>query len=389
MPSSNLRHYIEHYLAPHPSHEVRELFLSSAILDFAVASMFIFEPIYLWQLGYTIPQILWYWVAVYVLYFVLLPLGGRLSLRHGASHTILFSSPFLIAYYLALFAVQYHVAFMAVSALALVICKILYWPGYHANFAAWGDGSEQGREVSNRQVIAGVATMFAPAFGGYVIMTYGFGMLFAIASLLILASNIPLLRMPKLYAPRPFSYRDALRRLFATKDLRRNLSSFAYGEELIALVLWPLFIALAIPNLITLGAVVSLSLFLNAAVALYVGRLTDEESRLSVLRSGIVFTAFSWLLRPFATGALGVFLMDAYYRVTKNAVSVPMAAMLYDRARKNDIMGEIVVFEQALSVGKILAALACILALTFLPGSWWPIFIIAAMFTGFFMLVRE
>lgn len=389
MATGHLRSYVEHYFAPHPSRQLKELLASRAILDFATGAVMIFEPIYLFSNGFTVPQILLFYAALYAVYFVLLPLGGKICRRHGYEHTILFSSPFLIVWFIALFLIPRHPAFIPVAILALAIQKILYWPGYHANFATWSDEKAEGREISTMSAIGGLAAIAAPAVGGLVVATLGYKALFAGVAVLILLSNIPLLRTPELYMPQPFPYAPAMRRLFAKANRRPLLAFIGFGEELIALTLWPIYLALMVPGAAAVGAVTSFAMLANVLATLYVGRVSDDGDRVAVLRSGSLYTAASWLVRIFAVGGFGAFLVDAFYRVSKNMVNVPLLATLYGDAKNGQVMDAIVFFEMALSLGKIAAALLGAAAFTLIPGTWAPIFVIAAVFTLFFAAVRR
>ena len=391
MPTGHLRHYLEHYFAPHPSKEVREMFASTAILDFAVSSVMVFEPIYLFKIGFTVPQILLFFAALYVLYFFALPIGGRICRRHGYEHSILYSSPFLILYYISLYALQWDRRLLVVALFALVVQKILYWPGYHANLALHGDGQEGGREVSNMYAVAGIASALGPLFGGAIIAWGGFQTLFLVVAGLIIVSNLPLWSSPELFEPHPFPYGAALARVFKPETRRQAVGFAGYGEELFALTIWPLFIALTVQGYVAAGVVLSLSMLLTVLVTLYIGRMADEDGRERVMRSGVVYVVASWLIRPLVSGGLGAFLADAFYRVSKNTAAVPMTAMIYDGARRNHVMASVIFFEMSLSAGKALAALLGALIFWKLPSAaaWPAAFILAAVFASLFMLIRE
>lgn len=389
MPTSNLRHYLEHYFAPHPSHQVRELFVSTALIDFASASVGLFEPIYLLSLGYGIHKILLYYFFLYLLFFILLPIGGRIGSRYGYEHAILFSSPFLILYYLALFGAQWIPGLLVAAPVLYATQKVLYWPAYHANFAVWSKKEEQGREVSNSRAITALASAFAPIFGGIVATFAGFGWLFVISAILILLSNFALMKTPELAPKKPFPYMRSMRMLVDRRHRRDLLSFIGFGEELIALVLWPIFIVLILQSPMAVGIVVSLAMSINVLITLYVGRLADEDSKTSVLRTGVVYAAASWLVRPLVIGGLGIFLIDSFYRVTKNTMTVPLLALLYDKAHRHSAMEHIVFMEMALAVGKMTAIGLCALSFWIFPTSWIPIFLIAAAFTVLFGLIRE
>ena len=389
MPTGHLRHFIEHYFAPHPSTELREMFFATAILDFATASVMVFEPIYLYSVGFSITQILYFFIALYVLYFFLLPLGGRICRGHGYEHSILYSSPFLIIYYLSLFATRFDRRFILAALFALAIQKILYWPGYHSNFATYGDGKEVGREVSNRYTMASLASALAPLVGSLIIARSGFASLFIFVSILILLSNLPMMKTPELFVPKDFPYVDAVKRVFERGNARKFFAFFGYGEELVALVLWPIFISLMVKDFVYVGTIVSLSMFVTILVTLYVGRLSDEGNRTAVLRTGTIYTAASWFVRPIVTGGFGAFLTDLFYRVAKNTMSVPQVAMIYDDARKNHVMRTVIFFEMSLALGKVAAALLAVAACWYLKNPWIAIFIIAGVFSSLFSLLKD
>ncbi|MFC1702874.1 MFS transporter [Patescibacteria group bacterium] len=383
MPASNTRHYLEHYLAPHPSQQVRELFLSTMLLDFASGSITLFEPIYLYTMGFSITTILLYNVGLYVTFLILLPLGAKIGQRYGYEHTILYSSPFLVLYIGALYAVKFDIGFLALALVLFAVQKVLYWPAYHSNFATFSKENEAGREVSNSYALRSFAAVLAPLFGGVVIAFLGFTWLFVISSVLILLSNIPMIRTPDLAEPREFPYFKAFARLRRRKNRRKLFTYFGWGHEFIAMVLWPLFIIKLLGSTVSLGAVVSLAMLVNVFVTLYVGRLTDEEEPSRVLRVGVVYSTASWLVRPLITGGLGIFLIDAFYRVSTNTLSVPMMTMLYeDGHKKNDAMEEVVFMEMSLALGKLVVIGLCVLSFALFPDNWLPIFGIAAVFTA-------
>ena len=383
----HIRHYIEHYFAPHPSQEVKELFVASGMLSFATGSVSLFEPIYLHSIGFSVPQILLFNAALYVLYFFLLPLGGRICRRHGYEHTMLFSSPFLVLWYISLYAIPWNNAFIGIALLSLVMQKILYWPGYHANFATWSSKQERGREVSNMAAVVGLASILAPTFGGFIVVFFGFKVLLLIVAALILLSNVPLLRTPELYVPQEFKYFSALIRPFKKSARRRTLAFLGFGEELITLVVWPIFMITIIANFASLGMIVSLAMFINVLVILYVGRMSDEGERSGVLRSGVLYSVASWVLRPIVSGAPGVFLMDTFYRISKNMLNVPLLSTIYDDAREGVVMETVIHFEMALALGKIIAATSAAMILWKFPNAWPTVFVLAGAFTALYALM--
>ncbi len=251
------------------SRTVRELFLASSIVNFGVAMVAIFEPIYLYTVGFSIVQILYFYLAVYGLYLVAVPLGAKFARRFGYEKSILLGTPFLALYYLSLYFISQDELFVPVAVAMFVIHKMFYWPGYHADFARFGKDVERGREVSNLLVLTSFVYVLGPLAGGFIISTWGFHALFGAATVLFIASNIPLLATPERFKPVPFSYRDSFKRLL-WKENRRNFFGFlGFGEELLVMVIWPVFNFTVIKNFSEIGSLVAAATLFSTADILF------------------------------------------------------------------------------------------------------------------------
>ncbi|MBI5530476.1 MAG: hypothetical protein HY918_03170 [Candidatus Doudnabacteria bacterium] len=344
----------------HLKGEIKELYWSTAIRDFAVAAVAIFEPLYLYSLGWTIKSILWFFLGIYVFYFFIMPVGGKIAKKHGFEHGISYSTPFLVLYYLSLLAVPYHPLFIFTAIFALAWQKTFFWPGYHSDFAHYGQEEERGREVVNIQALDSAVLAIGPFFGGMVLWFFDFNTLFILVSLLILGSNIPLMRTREKFppSPYPFAYFSVYKRLLSKEHRRKFFSYLGYGEEIVLMVIWPLFIFTALKGYFSVGAIITASSLITLFIILFIGRFADVADKHSVLRAGSVISSFAWLFRLLISGVWGIFLVDAFSRVSKQLVCVPLLSITYDHAaRKGDIVKRMVFLEMSIVIGKILAIL--------------------------------
>lgn len=372
------RDVFERFLAAHASGQMKKLMSATALLNFALSAISLFEPIYLYTLHWSLAAICAFYLGVYVLAFLLLPLGARYAGRIGFQHSILFSSPFLITYYLALYAIPKHPIFIAVAIAAYAMQKILYWPGFDAEMARFGHDGERSREVSNLASLTSFATILGPTFGGVLLGALGFSFGFAITGLLMLLSNLPLLSMPAERARDGLPYWPAIRRVFSREHRGFIGSLLGFGEEFVALVIWPIFIFATLKGFAATGVLVSISILLSTLVLLFIGRLSDLQSRHAVLRSGAVFTAFSWIVRPFLLGASGVLAGDFFYRVSRALLGVPLASVVYERAGKGPLLERVALYEMGVFFGKALMMVVGIALSLLLPGNFMIFFILAA-----------
>lgn len=373
------RDVTERLLATHASKQMKSLMSATALLDFALSAISLFEPIYLYSLGWSLSAICLFYFGVYAAAFILLPIGARYAGRIGFQHAIFFSSPFLIAYYLALYAIPKSPVFIALAILAYALQKSLYWPGFDAEMAAVGTDGERGREVSNLTSLTTFAAILGPTFGGVLLGALGFSWTFAVIGLLMLLSNIPLFSMPQERAHDGLPYWAAIKRVFSKEHRRFLLAMSGFGEEFIALVIWPIFIFVTLGGFAATGVVISISLLLSTLALLFIGRLSDLQSRHAVLRSGSFFTAFSWIVRPFLLGPVGVLAGDFFYRVSKSMLGVPLVAVMYERAGKGPLLERTALYEMSIFVGKGLAMLVGGAIALILPGNFTAFFILAAL----------
>ena len=373
------RDVYERLLATHASKQMKRLMSATALLDFALAAISLFEPIYLFTLHWSLASISAFYFGVYTLTFFLLPIGARYAGKIGFQHSILFSSPFLIAYYLALYAIPKNPVFIAVAIVAFALQKCLYWPGYDSEMAAFGHDGERGREVSNITSLTSFAAILGPSFGGFLVGAFGFSVTFAVIGLMMLFSNIPLFTIPQERARDGLPYLPAIKRVFR-KEQRGFVSAMGgFGEEYVAMVIWPIFIFVTLKGFAATGVLISISLLLSTLALLFIGGLSDLQSRHAVVRTGSIFTSFSWFVRPFLLGPLGVLSGDFFYRVSKSLLGVPLAAVVYERAGKGPLLERIAVYEMGIFFGKAMTMLFGIGLALLLPGNYAAFFVLAAL----------
>lgn len=393
---SNFFSPITSLFAKRLTRQIRELYSATLILDLAVSMVSIFEPVFLYvffsqtlPLKETLECVIYFYLAVYVLYFILIPLGAKFAKRFGYENSIALATLFQIMLYFSLFAMNRFPWAVAVAVVVYAIAKCLYWPAFHANFARFSADGEQGREISNLYALESFIYIVGPLVGGLVLEAFGFKVLFVAVSILMLASNIPMLITKEIFEPKNFAYFKVYKSFFKKENRKKFFAHWGYGEELIVLVLWPIFMYLAANDFLGLGVISAISTLTATVILLFIGRLADKRGKAKLLKFGVVLYFFSWLFKILTRNYLGIILLDAYSRITKNSVAIPITASLYKDAQHSSVMEEIVFFEAALVTGKIVAMLFALLVLQiFVPG-WNSLFILGAIFTLFYLLFNN
>ena len=362
-------HSIKSVLPHHMKRQVRELFMSSLIVSLALAMVMIFEPIYLYKIGYSLQNIMLFYLITYALYFVLMPLGGKFARRYGYEIGMLIGTFLYIGFYVSLFFIAYVPWLFYLAPALLAVQKTFYWTAYHANFARYSDDEEEGREIGAITVVTSLVYIIGPVLAGFIISQWGFGALFMVSSVIFLASNIPTLITKEKWKPRHTDYKKAYTNLFAKKNRKSFLAYLGFGEELIVLVVWPVFISLVISDILDIGLVVTVATLITTLLTLYIGKLSDKRNKRKILRLGSAFYAIAWFVRIFIFTKIGIFFVDTMSRLGKNTIGVPLMAITYENAKslqkeeRHSVMDVILFFEMSLVVGKI-TALVLIFVLT-------------------------
>lgn len=374
------------YLSHHLSREIKEMYWAKALSDFAQAAVMLFEPIFMVSvLGYSLQQVVLFFLAVYVLYLILMPFGAKIASYKGYEHGILYSSFFMVLYWALLFAGQEVGFWIYLAPLALAIQKSLYWPAFYADMARFSSADQRGRENSGLYALISIIYILGPFVGGFFLKDFGFSTLFIFVTVLTLVSNIPLFTTLEKFTPKIYQYKDTWQ--MYKQFPRQMIAYWGFGEEFAQLVIWPVFIFLTVPDFFQFGTIISFSTLIATLVMLYVGVLTDQRSKTVLVRLFSVLNAVFWVIRPFFATLKGILFTNTLGSISKNALIIPVTSHAYDKANETHIMPYLVFYEQNLVIGKLLMMLLILIVLQF-SVSFVPILITAAIFSLLFGFLK-
>lgn len=373
-----------HYFSHNLNTEVKEVYWNAFILNLALSITTLFEPIFLYGLGYSMIDILWFYCLVYFGYSFFVFLGAKVSSWIGYKHTMLWSTVFYIIYWIMLYQIKFHPELFLIAPFYFAFQKAFMWPAYHADIARNSDKGQRGREVGVLFALIQVASIAGPLLGGIISAFLGFKTLFFISSFLILLSSYPLFRSSEIYTKHSFKFQSFWK--VATTYPKNFFGYWGYAEDLMLMTLWPLYVFIAVPALLNVGILVTVASFVAIVIMLYLGRLIDHKKQSHLLQVAGVGYGLTWLFRQFAVNFPIVFAFDALTRTAKAIVSVPMVALTYKLGGSgsvNNAMAHAVFMEFSLSVGKVLMALLGIWILTETNNIYY-VFVAAGALTMFY-----
>jgi MFS family permease len=365
--------------------DVSELYRASAVSNFAMSLVSIFEPIFLFSvLHYTVVQVLLFMAVVYAVYIVGIIFGGQIASEYGYRHSIALSVPFQIFYWLALIASIQHPAGAFLAAAMFGVQKSFYWPGFHSVIARYAQNGQMGREFGAAYAINNLSQIGGPLLGGIIGQYVGLPAAFFVAAVIYCFSIIPLLTAKETFSPKNYSYSQ-------TWEMYKNfpkkfLSYLGFGEELLVLTIWPIFIYIIVKNYKDTGLLAGGASLLAAILALLLGNLSDKHTKHRLVKIGTYFNSLFWVAKAFAFNFLTAFALDTASKTAKETLFVPLTTLTYIRAEQTHVVPYAVFFEQSLAIGKLSAALIGALLFS-LTGSFVVLFIVAAGYSLLYMYI--
>lgn len=306
------------------------------IMTFGESLINIFVPIYLYNLGFQIPEILFFYFLVSLYFIVFSYFGAKITAKIWVKHTILVSTPFLIIYYIGLIFIDLYAILLLVLPLLLALRMILFNYGYHLNFINHSNQAKRGNELALFGIIKLLATMAAPYLWG-LLATFNFSLLFIISSLMITLGTIPLFFTKDKFEEINFSLQSLFKKILS-KNNRGNFLSFSgYAiESIIGRTIWPIFLIIIIGTINKTGLIISLSMFISLLAFHYVGKLTDSFNKHKLLKIWTVLYVFAWVWRIFADTTFKVLFIDSYKNLSQKILHLPRSAHSYDLAKRQD-----------------------------------------------------
>ena len=383
----NLKH--PHYFTSKVNREVAEVYGYTAIHSLALSLVFIFEPIFLFQRGFSLPKIMFFYLQVYLWYVLLIGFGAKFAGRFGYKHAIFTSNVVYVVYWIALFSIHNTPSLFYVAPILFAMQKSFFWTAYDADLAINSSRFQRSREVGVLFSMVEIIFILGPILGGLMVELYGFQVLFFTSGFLMLFASYPLFRSPEIYTHK---HNFTFKRLFEImrKEKRSFFGYWGYAEDLMVMSLWPIFMYLVLADISGVGLFSTIATLIGTVIMLYIGKIADLRDKLGLIQRAAVVYSATWILRFLAIDPGTVLAFDVLGRTSKDALNVPMVSLTYERAGGKNADYAIaysVFYELSLSVGKIVTALAAILILS-LTGNIFLVFAVVGLMTLLYGLLK-
>lgn len=370
--------------------ELNRFYLAVAIMTFADGLISIFVPIYLFQLNYPIYSIIFFYFLVSFSFVVFSYPGAKIVSKIGIKHSILWSAPFLILYYLGLMVIDNYDWLFFVLPPLLSWRMILYNYGYHLNYIVHSDRKKRGREVSFLAAVAVAVNVLAPLVGGFIAFYAGFSILYVIGSIILIVGVFPLFLTKDGYEELKFTRKNLWKAIFSSKEKGALISFSGYAiESVIGRTIWPIFLITILATVSKTGLIVTLSMITSLLVFYFIGKITDKYNKIKLVKWGTLLYFWAWVGRIFANSTLKIFIVDSYKNIAEKILHIPWSAKSYDLAVKRGYFRFLVGREIIFNLSRIIIMPFLILLFYINIYPFIISFVIAALFSIGYLFLDE
>lgn len=312
--------------------ELSELYSSMMLRSLAMSMAGIFIPIYLYQHGYEVWQILFFYALVFSTQFICaIPVAYLIALI-GPKHVILISYLLQVCSMLGLIYIQ-NLPSYAYIALVFGISNIAFFMAFNISFSKVKHSKSGGREVGWAYVMERSGAVLGPLVGGLVAFVFAPQYTFAVSIAILSVAAVPLfLSKEPVQLKQKLNFKD-----LKIKKIKADVISYSalVVETTISLVVWPLFVGVIVFKdnpYVQLGVITSISIIVSFAVARAIGKIVDNKRGRSLLRFNAVINAILHLFRPFTTGFATALAINLVNDGVTPGYRMPYLKGMYDAA---------------------------------------------------------
>lgn len=342
--------------------EIAELYALRTVRVIALNIVSGFTSVYLYEAGFSLVSIMFFWLCFYLSKIPLSFLSGYLVTALGSKRGILISNILYVPAMISLgllptigsISILFWGVFMAVSASIYQLC-------YMVDFSRIKSVEHAGKELAFINIIEKIAVGISPIIGGLIALWYGLPVVIWLTAILFVLSALPILWLVE-----PVSIRQKIK--FRGFPWRTNIcniiAQFGVGFDVVATgIIWSLFIVIVVfPGhgwdiYVKLGILSSVTILTAIAISYVYGKLIDNSKGKELMVASVMVNSLVHLFRPFATNTSYIVGINITNEVSTTGYDMACLRGVFDAA---DISGHRIAYLCLIDVvSSVGAAAAC------------------------------
>ncbi|MCK5021734.1 MAG: MFS transporter [Candidatus Pacebacteria bacterium] len=307
---------------------------------FARSMVTIFVPIFLLQIGYSISEVIVYYLIFNLIDVPLNFVARNFVKKIGARWVIILGSIASVAFFIGIYNLKSDAwPLLILIAFLAAVYDTFYWVAHLYLFmkCSKNDDNVSG-DTSKLSIIQQIASFLAPLLGALILIYLNRSFLIVVSILILIISIVPLF-MIKDFKDKPIRKQKTFREFFHNWSITRDyvISAFRAISNTSERVIWPLFLYTLFKNIESV-AVLPMIISLTAIMFTYFVGKTVMEKRESLMTVGATIVALVWILRLViennAFYYISVFLMGLFSIL----ISLPLDSYIFEKGEKLDTL---------------------------------------------------
>jgi len=378
------------------SHGFVSLYTGKTIVMIANGLLGLFLPIFIYNLlGKNFKYTALYFSIGYLFYAAAVAMGAKFLNKFGFRRSLRISVFLGAAYYAIFYFIKEDnlIYLLPLAIIVVAFYRLLYWLPYHVDFAKFTSRKNRSRQVAAISATREIMGICLPLLAGFIIMRFGFDVLFVMAIILYLVSGISYITIPRTYEKFSWTYFVAWKKFFSKEYRKTAIAFIASGaESSTTIIIWPIFIyQLLQGDYLKVGAISTFIIAATVILNLTLGRALDKRfKKEKVLKFGSIFYASGWVIKVFIATTFQIFIVGVYHNLMRVFTKMPFETLAYEAAAdQGHYVDEFTVLREiAISIGKGSILILAIFGSMFLAIQW--VFVLAAIAAiGFNLLGKE
>lgn len=301
----------------------------------------VFIPIILLQIGYSIEDVILFFVILYLVNVPLNFLSRSLIQKVGARWVIVMGKIWSIGFFVLLaFLTPNNWPLLILLAFLSAMYDAFYWVGHRFLFIkSTGESRDVGTKTGVLYAVQRFAGFLGPAIGAGILIFFDKQALMFTSIVILTLSVFPLLKI-KHFPDKPTRKPLPFKAFFSEWREKKNfLSTSLFAIHRVAEnILWPLFIFVVFETIESV-AIVPVIVSITAIVFSYFTGYVRQKSRDKMIVVGATLIALVWVLRIFVEAKPFLFFSVFLVSIFSILVMIPLSSNIFSRGKERDPLG--------------------------------------------------
>ncbi|MGD9129384.1 MAG: MFS transporter [Candidatus Woesebacteria bacterium] len=314
---------------------------------------------------------------------------AQIVMKLGLDKSFVIANLLYTLYLVSMFFASEHCCLIFFAALINGIQINFFWNSYHTILSKHARQSRLGKDLGVIQFFLSLATMISPAIGGFVIVNFGYPVLFLMGLLIVLFSLIFSMLINFKKVKDEINLSEFLSWV-KERTFRRLSLSFAgrYINDSV-LAIWPLYVFVILGAVDKVGFLYSISLLIAMIVSYFIGSFIDQhKNKKPFFVSGGVLSLL-WFLRTQIANVWSIAVVDSLGRLTSNFHWMFFDRLWLIRAKGREPLSYFVYREMVVAIAAIIFWLLFAAVFVFFTDAWKALFVIASVGVMLSLLIKE